>query len=155
MPDSPSGAVSPTPATGAPSAGHGGLAPWPGPAPADLADGSLVVSATSPRAGVVVARAIGEIDLLTAPGWRWVLAAAVRMLGSGSARGSRLVCDLSPVTFLGASGLDVLVDLAEQCGQAGVDLRVVAGNRRVSRVLRLSTLDRHLAVDDRIERAVG
>ena len=50
-----------------PSGERGRLVGWPGPDPVELADGSLVVSATAPRAGVVVVRAVGEIDLLTAP----------------------------------------------------------------------------------------
>ena len=160
---------------------HGELVPWPGPDPAELAEGSLVVSATVPRSGVVVVRAVGEIDLLTAPGWRRVLTGAVRVLASETFAAARpgleglgwdssdldgaggpaarpvprLVCDLSPVTFLGASGLGVLVDLAVDTAQAGIALRVVAGNRRVDRALHLTMLDRRLAIHRRLEHAVS
>lgn len=130
-----------------------------------------MVSTTAPRTGVVVVGAVGEIDLLTAPGWRRMLTAAAGMAGSAppepteprtdtstglAHRGPapRLVCDLSPVTFLGASGLTVLVELAAYSTQIGVDLRVVAGNQPVRRLLERTALDRHLMVDTRLDRAV-
>ncbi len=141
---------------------------WPGPHPVELADGSLIVSATIPRAGVIVVRAIGEIDRLTATAWRRTLGAAVWIAaspgpaGSPSAipdgapdqRGARLVCDLSATTFLGAAGLGVLVELARQATSAGVDLRVVASSRPVCRLLGLTRLDRHLAIETSLEHAV-
>jgi anti-anti-sigma regulatory factor len=129
-----------------------------------------VVSATAPRTGVIVVRAVGEIDLLTAPGWRRVLTAVTRMLGSAppqptraptdarrgpAHRAPRLVCDLSPVSFLGASGLSVLVDLAEHTSRAGIELCVVAGTRAVRRLLEFTALDRHLAVSPRLDSAVA
>ena len=122
---------------------------------------------TAPGAGVVVVRAVGEIDLLTAPAWRRMLASGAQVLTStppaprteASVRPAdrlvpRLVCDLSPVTFLGATGLTVLVELADQCTRTGVDLRVVAGNRRVSRLLAHTALDRHLTTTSRLDQAV-
>lgn len=122
---------------------------------------------TAPGTGLVVVRAVGEIDLLTAPAWRCLLTSAVQVLTSappgprtvGSVGPAdrlvpRLVCDLSPVTFLGATGLTVLVELAEQCARIGVDLRVVAGNRRVSRLLEHTALDRHLTTTSRLDEAV-
>jgi anti-sigma B factor antagonist len=122
-----------------------------------------------PRAGVVVVRAIGEIDILTAPAWRRTLDAAARFAASpappGPASGAppvgvagghtpRLVCDLSATTFLGATGLAVLVDLAAQTTSAGVDLRVAAGSRPVRRLLGLTGLDHHLATETSLDDAV-
>jgi anti-sigma B factor antagonist len=137
------------------SGGHTGLAPWPG--PAELADGSLAIATTAPRPSVLVVRAIGEIDLLTAPAWRRVLAAATRSLASTRLDDAapELVCDLSPVSFLGASGLDVLVVLAEEAARRRVRLRVVAPGRRVRRPLELTGLDRHLAIETRLDEAVA
>jgi anti-sigma B factor antagonist len=134
--------------------GHTGLAPWPG--PAELADGSLAIATTAPRRAVLVVRAVGEIDLLTAPAWRRVLTTATRALAATRLDDAapELVADLSPVTFLGASGLDVLVELAEQTARHHVRLRVVATGRRVRRPLQLTGLDRHLAVETRLEDAV-
>ena len=153
---SPSWTSSPDPCSG----DHGRLSAWPGPDPVELADGSLVVSATSPRPRVIVVRAIGEIDLLTAPAWRRTLDAAVRIAASPARVGDadrptpRLVCDLSATTFLGATGIGVLIDLAEQAVAAGVELRVVAGTRAVRRLLGLTGLDQRLAVETGLEHAV-
>lgn len=146
--------------------------PWPGPDPVELADGSLVISATAPREGVVVVRAIGEIDLVTAPAWRRTLGAAMRIAGSpappgpigasgvipaGPARQQprQLVCDLTPVTFLGARGLGVLVDLAAQAAEHGVELYLVVDDRGLlGRLLQISGLDRRVPVCRRLEQAV-
>lgn len=150
-------------------ADHGPPPAWPEPDAVELADGSLVVSATVPRVGVVVVRAVGEIDILTAPAWRRTLGAATWIAASaatpdpppgaapdgGPAEPTpRLVCDLSATTFLGATGLAVLVELATQTGSAGVDLRVVAGNRAVRRLLEMTGLDHHLATETSLGHAV-
>lgn len=118
--------------------------------PYDL-DDSLVITTTRPRSAVVVVRAVGEIDLLTAPGWRLVLLDA---LADGPERPERLVADLSTVTFLGVTGLDVLLDAADHARRAGTTLRVVAGTRRMRRVLHLLGVDRQLAVQDSLDEAV-
>lgn len=145
---------------------------WPGPDPVELADGSLVLCATAPRAGVVVVRAIGEIDLLTAPAWRRMLSAAVFIAASPAPPGSgvpaeaapvaagrctpRLVCDLTAVTFFGVSGLNVLVGLVVLAAEHGVELSVVTDDRGlVGRLLRVSGLDRRVAVRKRLEDAVA
>lgn len=117
----------------------------------ELADGSLTVSATSPRDAVMVVRAIGEVDLLTAPAWRRVLTAAARVLAPGPA--SRLVCDLSSVSFLGASAIGVLVELAEaHC--SGTDLVLACPPGQAQRLLALTGLDRRFPVADRLDEAV-
>jgi anti-sigma B factor antagonist len=148
---------------------HGPLVRWPGPDPVELADGSLVISATAPRAGVVVIRAIGEIDLVTAPAWRRTLGAAVWIAGSAAPAGpaaapttpprgtpGRLVCDLSAVTFLGARGLDVLVDLAAQAAEHGVELVLVIDERGLtSRLLQIAGLAGRIPVCHRLEQAVA
>lgn len=59
---------------------HGGLLPWPGPAPAAPAAGSLVISVTAPRAHTVITRSVGDIEMLIAPGWRRALFATLRVL---------------------------------------------------------------------------
>jgi anti-anti-sigma regulatory factor len=144
--------------------------PWPGPDPAELADGSLVISATTPRSGVVVIRAVGEIDLLTAPAWRRTLAAATWIAGSptppgpattahetpAGGRARRLVCDLSAVTFFAATGLNALVDLVAQADERGVELCVVAdGYGSAGRLLALIGLDRRIERHRRLDDAVS
>jgi anti-anti-sigma factor len=109
---------------------------------------------------VIVVRAIGEIDLLTAPAWRRTLDAAVRIATSPAAVGRavrpapRLVCDLSATTFLGATGIGVLVDLAERTAASGVELRVVVSSRPVRRLLGLTGLDQTVAIESGLEHAV-
>jgi anti-sigma B factor antagonist len=156
VPDPTATARSACPA-GRPGCEHGALVSWPGPDPAELADGALAISTTAPRTGVVVVRAIGEIDLLTAPAWRRGLVAATRMAGpvppgstghaAGSAdhRAGRLVCDLSSVTFLGAAGLTVLLELSTPSAEHDLELALVApGRSPARRLLELSGLDRRL-----------
>lgn len=160
-------------AAGAGSAPHGPLVRWPGPDPVALADGSLVISATAPRPGVVVVRAIGEIDLVTAPAWRRTLMAAVRIAGSAAAPDpagataeapataprrtpNRMVCDLSTVTFLGARGLDVLADLMAEAAEHGVELVLVVDERGlVNRLLSITGLEGRVPVRHRLEQAVA
>jgi anti-anti-sigma factor len=121
---------------------------------------------------VVVVRAVGEIDLLTAPAWRRTLGAAARGVGSpnsappvarsgsisvGPDRGRtpRLVCDLSAASFFGATGLGVLVEVAPHATELGVELVVVADDHgSVDRLLRMSGLDRVVEVRRRLEDAV-
>jgi anti-anti-sigma factor len=152
---------------------HGLLVRWPGPDPVALADGSLVISATAPRAGVVVLRAIGEIDLVTAPAWRRTLGAAVRIVESAVPPGpaaesaediaavprrtpNRLVCDLSAVTFMGARGLDVLAELMAQTAEHGVELVLVVDPRGlVRRLLSIADLDGRVPVCHQLEQAVA
>jgi anti-anti-sigma regulatory factor len=118
-----------------------------------------------PRPGVAVVRAVGEIDLITAPGWARALRQACDQLaattpdpapGRGPAAGarSRLVCDLSGVEFLGVSGLAVLDRTGEHAGACGVELRLLAATRRVRRILELTGLDRAWPVDARLTDAV-
>jgi anti-anti-sigma factor len=143
---------------------------WPAPDPIELADRSLGVCATAPRAGLVIVRAIGEIDLLTAPAWRRTLNAAVRIAASTSPTGPfrptaavaagrrtpRLVCDLTPATFFGTTGVSVLVDLAALAAEYGVELCVVAARHgRVDQLLHISGLDRRVAVHSQVEHAVA
>ncbi|WP_373696274.1 STAS domain-containing protein [Actinomycetospora flava] len=127
----------------------------------------------TPRAGVVVVRAVGEIDLLTAIAWRRTLRASASIAGSpnppvpltasssgppGTAgRGPRrVVCDLSAVTFLGATGLGVLVDLTAHAATCGVELCLVTEDRGpVWRLLCLSGLDRCIVIHPHLDQAVS
>ncbi|MCD2191786.1 STAS domain-containing protein [Actinomycetospora endophytica] len=139
---------------------RGGLMPWPGPAPAALAEGSLVVAVTAPRARTVIARSIGEIDPATAPGWRRTLHATLRVLTAtghqprptGALRTpSTLVCDLTDVVLLDPAGVEVLVELAGHCRLSGVELQLLAENSRwpVRQALQSSGLGHGLVVTTR------
>ena len=80
----------------------------------------------------------GEIDIVTAPAVRDVLAGAVR-------QAVWIIVDLGEVTFLDAAGLGVLADGARRARHLPGGLGLVAVPRRVLRLLTLAGLDRHLA----------
>lgn len=84
----------------------------------------------------VIVRAVGEIDLLTVPQLTEELAAAEKELPSTGP----LVLDLTEVTFLASVGLSVLVGCHERCKQSGVELRIVTGNRTITRTIHITGL---------------
>jgi anti-sigma B factor antagonist len=97
--------------------------------------------------GAVVVAAVGEIDLLTAP----VLADALDAGWSDPEIGI-VVLDLTEVSFLGSSGLAVLLEAGKVPRR---DLRVVPGDHRlVRRPLEISGLARALTVCDTVEDAL-
>jgi anti-sigma B factor antagonist len=85
--------------------------------------------------GVVIVRVAGEIDLLTIGRLQQSLHAQL----SHAPRG--LVLDCNEVSFLAASGIALLVDLAERSGAAGVTLRLVTDSRVVLRALEATGMD--------------
>ncbi|MHC1562217.1 STAS domain-containing protein [Actinomycetospora sp. C-140] len=122
----------------------------------DLA-GVLTVAPTQPRRGLVLVRVLGEIDMLTAPRLRDVLHGAVqtaaddRDIGADATADDEhpsVVCDLDGVTFLGASGLDVIASTQRSSAARRVQLVLVASHRTVVRPLRLTALDRRVTLTD-------
>jgi anti-anti-sigma factor len=98
----------------------------------------LLFSATAERLDTRVVAVIGELDIATAP-------RLAKFLTTHRPTTSTLVLDLSGVTFLSAAGLRVL-DRAQQRARADrTSLRIVAASRCVTRVLRITELDRELA----------
>jgi stage II sporulation protein AA (anti-sigma F factor antagonist) len=82
-----------------------------------------------------VARVCGEIDLLTAP----ILRAALDEQFDSSP--PVLVIDLNGVTFLGACGVEVLIEASERAARAATALRLVYRTRAVARPLEVLDLD--------------
>jgi anti-anti-sigma factor len=68
---------------------------------------------------------------------------------------SRLVVDLSGVTFCDASGLAVLVGVARRVGLLGGVLRLAAPTPLVSTVLRLTGLDSRFEIFASVPEAIG
>ena len=89
--------------------------------------------------GRVAVALSGEIDIVTVPAVRDVLAGAVRQAVTG------VIVDLGEVTFLDAAGLGVLAGAAGRARHLPGGLRLVAVPARVLRLLTLTGLDRHLA----------
>lgn len=102
----------------------------------------MTVHALPDDGGVRVLRAVGELDVTTAPP---VLAAAASLL-----RGARgVVLDLSAVTFCDSSGVRVVDRLSREAGRIGAAYRVVAPSGCTARrVLELVGLAAVLAEED-------
>ena len=90
--------------------------------------------------GITIAELAGELDLLSASVLREQL---LGLLRPGS---SRLVLDLSRVTFSDASGLAVLIGTGRRARRLGGFLRLAAVSPQVDRVLYITGLHRHLPV---------
>ena len=90
--------------------------------------------------GVSIAELSGELDLASAPGLR------EELLGLLRPGASRLVLDLSRVTFCDASGLAVLVGASHRARVLGGFLRLAAVSPPTDRVLHITGLHRHLSI---------
>jgi anti-sigma B factor antagonist len=110
-------------------------------------DDLVVTSRGSP--GVRVVEVAGPVDLLTAPDLAHHLFLAV------TDESPLVVVDLRRVDFLGAAGLGVLVEADNHARARHTVLRVVASTRAVCRVLRITGLDRTLAVYPALEPALA
>src|ERR1700683_1439360 len=98
----------------------------------------LDLSAQS-EGGITIAELAGELDIANAPALREELLSFLR---PGS---SRLVIDLSKVSFCDATGLAALVSTARRAGLLGGFLRLAAVSPQVAQVLEITGLHRHLA----------
>jgi len=98
--------------------------------------------------GITIAELTGELDIAGAPTLRDQL---LGLLRPGS---SRLVIDLSRVSFCDASGLAVLVNTARRARLLGGSLHLAAVSPQAARVLDITGLDRHLPSFPTVEAAV-
>ncbi|MEV4688627.1 STAS domain-containing protein [Microbacterium sp. LWH3-1.2] len=89
--------------------------------------------------GVAIVRAVGKLNLISAPVLRSVVTRAI------ADHGNRIVVDLAGVEFIDSSGLGALVGCLKAARQADGDLRIARPTDQVLMVLRLSSLDRVLA----------
>jgi anti-anti-sigma factor len=99
--------------------------------------------------GIAIAELAGELDLARAPALREQL---LGLLRPGS---SRLILDLSQVSFADASGLAVLVGTGRRARRLGGFQRLAAVSPQVARVLNLTGLRRHLPVFPTVQAAAG
>jgi len=99
--------------------------------------------------GFAIVTISGEIDIARAPALREQL---IGLLRPGA---SRLVVDLSGVTFCDASGLAVLVGAARRVALLGGVLRLAAPAPLVSTVLRLTGLDSRFEIFAAVPEAIG
>jgi anti-anti-sigma factor len=92
----------------------------------------------------------GEVDLAMGPRLRAALAELLER-----ADATPIIIDLTRVTFLGSTGIAVLVDTHWQAGQLNIPLKIiVAADGLVLRTLRTSGVDHHLALHHDLATAV-
>lgn len=108
--------------------------------PAESANQGLLRITPVDTGTAVVLAAAGEVDLDTGPRLRAALADLLEQ-----AKPVPVVVDLTDVTFLGSTGIAVLVDAHWQAAQLHIPLTiVVAPEGPVHRTLRTAGVDRHL-----------
>jgi anti-sigma B factor antagonist len=115
------------------------------------ADDQITLSTTRPAQGQVVIKVGGEVDMLTSPQLRF----AVLDHFEPDAGVELVVLDLDGVTFLGTSGLAVLIEVREAAHAAGVELRLACTARRVLRPLTIAGLIPLFDIHDTVERALA
>lgn len=122
--------------------------PAPGPSSGDTDDQITVVTST-PAPGQVVVEIVGEVDMLTSPQLRRLVLDRLR------AGAELVVLWLDRVTFLGTSGLAVLIEVREAAHAAGVELRLACTQRRVLRPLATAGLVPLFDIHDTLDLALA
>jgi anti-anti-sigma factor len=107
----------------------------------------LSLSAWTER-GYVIAALRGELDIASAPTLREQL---LDLLRPGA---SRLIIDLSAVSYADASGLAVLVGTGRRAGLLGGHLRLAAPSPEVARVLSITGLNQQLDIFPTVHAAI-
>jgi anti-sigma B factor antagonist len=114
------------------------------------ADDQITLSTSTPAPGQVVIEVGGEVDMLTSPQLR------TTVLDQFAAQGVDLVVlALDGVTFLGTSGLAVLIEVREAAHNAGVELRVACTARRVLRPLTIAGLVPLFDIHESLDQALA
>jgi anti-anti-sigma factor len=67
----------------------------------------------------------------------------------------KMVLDMGQVSYISSAGLRTLADIVTQNREAGGDLKLVALNRKVLRVLRIIGFDRFFSIHDTTEEALA
>ena len=91
----------------------------------------------------------GEIDIASVPVLR------ERLIGLPRPQASRIIIDLSGVTFCDASGLAVLVGASRRAGLLGGVLRLAAPAPMMATVLRLTGLHSRFEIFATVSQAIG
>ena len=113
-------------------------------------DDQITLATTTPSPGKVVLEVGGEVDMLTSPQLRAAVLEQFETEGVGT-----VVLVLDGVTFLGTSGLAVLIEVREAAQTAGVALRLVCTARRVLRPLTIAGLVPLFNVHETLEQALS
>lgn len=97
---------------------------------------------------VTIIAATGSVDALTADDFQEAMHAQLR------AGHSKLVADLSGVSYASSAGLRAILVVLKESRQAGGDLRLAAVQKGVYRVLELSGFNSILKIFDDVNTAV-
>ena len=124
----------------------------PSPARASPAVGTLsnnpVVGHYSHDAHTIV-WAQGEIDIATVHCLRQELATAAH------ARRSRVIVDLTDVTFMDSTGLNALVFARREANAGGGEIQLVGACRLILKILRITGLDQIFPIHSTVGEAIG
>lgn len=101
---------------------------------------AVTLTAHDVSGGVAVVVVTGELDMATVPVAEEFLR---RRLGEVS---RALVLDLSGVTFLGSTGINLLIALRAECAAVGAELRLVATTKTVLQPLAVTDLIDHFTI---------
>ena len=98
--------------------------------------------------GVTVFTLQGRVDTQGAVDMDMALEAAV------AAGKNNMVLDMADVNYISSAGLRTLADVVTKNREAGGDLKLVAVNRKVLRVLRIIGFDRFFSLYDSVDEAI-
>lgn len=98
---------------------------------------------------VTVVKAVGELDLHTAPALREELDRVV------AAGGRQVVVDLGEVGFMDSTGLSVIVATVAALRANGGDLSVVSGVERITKVFTLTGVDQQIGLFQTLDEALA
>jgi anti-sigma B factor antagonist len=104
---------------------------------------------TEPVGDATVVRAVGELDLHTAPALQTELDTVIE------ARPRLLVVDLSGVEFMDSTGLSVIVSTVAALRATAGELRVVSASDRITKVFTLTGVDQQVGLFATVDEAVG
>jgi anti-sigma B factor antagonist len=99
--------------------------------------------------GVAVFVLKGRIDTEGAVDMDLALQAAV------SEDQAKMVLDMAEVRYIGSAGLRTMADVLTKNKEAGGDLKLVAVNRKVLRVLRIIGFDKFFSIYDSLDEAIA
>ncbi|WP_447007039.1 STAS domain-containing protein [Saccharothrix isguenensis] len=108
---------------------------------------AVALSTRDVTMGVAVVGVAGELDMATVP----VVEEFVhRRLAHGV---GTLVLDLTGVTFLGSTGINLLINLDAACAASGTKLRLVATTQVVLRPLEVTEMTGHFTIVGAVDEA--
>lgn len=102
-----------------------------------------------PIDGGVAVIVVGEVDMVTTPQLRDCLQEQI------AERPGVLVLDMSGLSFLGSSGLAVLVETLEECRAQEIGLRLVCSSREVLRPMEATGLTELFEIHPDLEAATA